>query len=87
MTFGKFIMGMILAGIGYMTVWKSEWLFVNFGSIGFAEKYFQTAGGSRLFYKVVGFIVILVGILIATDLVDTFLQWTVGGIFGRSTMK
>jgi 1,4-dihydroxy-2-naphthoate octaprenyltransferase len=87
MTFGNFILGMILAVIGYLTVWKSEWLFVNFGAIGFAEKYLQTSGGSRLFYKVIGFIVTLVGLLIATDLMDNFMQWTLGGLFGATTMK
>ena len=53
MTFTQFILGMILATIGYLVVWKSEWLFVNFGGIGFAEKHLQMEGGSRLFYKLI----------------------------------
>jgi hypothetical protein len=87
MTFGNFILGMIIAVIGYLTVWKSEWLFVNFGSIGFAEKYLQTSGGSRLFYKIIGFLLIIIGLLVATDLLDNFFQWTLGGLFGRTIIK
>lgn len=87
MTLGKFIMGMLIAGAGYMIVWKSEWLYVNFGAIGFAEKHLQTSGGSRLFYKIIGFLVVLVGFLIATDLVNTFFEATLGQLFGSNRMK
>lgn len=81
MTIGKFILGMLIAGAGYMIVWKSEWLYVNFGAIGFAEKHLQTSGGSRLFYKIIGFFVVLTGLMIATDLVNTFFEATLGTIF------
>lgn len=87
MTFTQFILGMILATIGYLVVWKSEWLFVNFGGIGFAEKHLQMEGGSRLFYKLIGFLIIIIGLLVATDLMDNLLEWSLGGLFGRSIIK
>jgi hypothetical protein len=87
MTFEKFIFGLIIAGIGYLVVWKSEWLFVNFGAIGFAEKHLQTSGGSRLFYKIIGFLLIIVGLLVATDLMSAFFEATLGNMFGPKRMK
>jgi len=76
-----------MALIGYLVVWKSEWILANFGGVGFAEKHLQTSGGSRLFYKLIGFLLIIIGLLIATDLMDNFLSWTLGGLFGRTIMK
>ena len=87
MTFGKFILGIIITGIGYLVVWKSEWILTNFGGVGFAEKHLSTEGGSRLFYKLIGFILIIIGILVATDLMNNFLEWSLGSLFGRTIIK
>ncbi|PIR06520.1 MAG: hypothetical protein COV55_03210 [Candidatus Komeilibacteria bacterium CG11_big_fil_rev_8_21_14_0_20_36_20] len=81
MTVGKFIFGIIIAAIGFMLVWKSEWLLQNFGQINFAEKHLGTSGGSRLMYKIIGVIVIIIGLSYATNLTDDFLQWFVNLIF------
>ena len=60
MSIGKIILGLIIVGVGYLIVWKSEWILNNFGGVGFAEQHMQTAGGSRLFYKLIGTLLIIV---------------------------
>ena len=80
MSIGSFIVGMIFVGIGFMATWKTEWLMMNFGRIGFAEKHLGSEGGSRLMYKIIGVIIIIGGLLYATSLLDNLLGWTLGGV-------
>jgi hypothetical protein len=86
MTIGKFIVGIIIAAIGFLFVWKTEWLLQNFGHIGFAEDKLRLFGGSRLLYKILGAIVIIYGLMYATDLSDTFFSWVAESLFGQSKM-
>ncbi len=53
---------------GFMVTWKSEWLFQNFGTIPFFEKYFHSSGGGRFGYKMVGIIGTFAGIFVLTNL-------------------
>lgn len=82
MTFSGFIIGMIILGIGFVFVWKTEWFLINFGRIGFAEDHLGTSGGSRLFYKLAGVLLIIIGIMYAFDMTDSVLLWIVENIFG-----
>ncbi len=82
MSVGKFIFGIIIAAVGFLLVWKSEWLINNFGRINFAEQHLGTSGGSRLMYKIIGIIIIFVGFMIAFDLSDNVLAWF-AGLFTR----
>ncbi len=81
MSVGKFILGIIIAAVGFLLIWKSEWLINNFGRINFAEQHLGSAGGSRLMYKLIGSIIIFVGLMIAFDLSDNVLAWF-AGLFG-----
>ena len=81
MTLGKFIFGLIITAIGFLTVWKSDWLMNNFGRIGFAEKHLGTEGGSRLLYKIIGLVIIFIGFMYATDLTDSLLNWIATSVF------
>ena len=81
MTLGKFILGMIIAAIGFLITWKSEWLLNNFGRISFAEKHLHGEGGSRLMYKLIGILVIIIGLLYATDLTDNLIAIVVNTVF------
>ncbi len=81
--FGNIIIGVILIGIGFLFVWRTEWLVINAGRIGFAEKYLGTSGGSRLMYKILGLIAIIVGLLYMTGMQDDFLRWFVESVFGK----
>lgn len=78
---GKIIVGLIIATIGFMPVWKTEWFLINFGRIGFAEKYLGYDGGSRLMYKIIGTIIIMIGFLYVTGLHEPLILWVVHSIF------
>ncbi|MBU1202663.1 hypothetical protein KKH39_01305 [Patescibacteria group bacterium] len=82
MTFGNFILGLLIAVVGFIIVWQSNWLMINFGRIGWAEQHLGTEGGSRLFYKIIGAIIIITGFMWATDLTGIFVRWVATAIFG-----
>ena len=82
MSVGSFILGIIVAAVGFFLVWKTEWLMNNFGRINFAEQHLGSAGGSRLLYKIIGSIITFVGLMIAFDLSDNVLAWF-AGLFTR----
>lgn len=67
--------GLIIIVVGVLIVIKSEALLSSFGRIAFFEQHLGTSGGSRLGYKLVGMIVIFIGILVAVDLIGGFLEW------------
>jgi hypothetical protein len=66
----KYFIGTLVIGVGFLLMWKSEWLINNVGRIGWAEQHLGTEGGSRLFYKLIGLLLI----------VGTFLFWTGAGL-------
>jgi len=82
MTPGKIFLGILMIAVGFIFVWKTEWFLQNFGGIGFAEKHLGSEGGSRLMYKFIGLVIIIIGILYVTDLSDNFLAWIAGLISG-----
>jgi len=82
MSFGNFFVGLLIAAVGYLLVWKSNWLLNNFGRIGWAEEHLGSEGGSRLMYKLIGIIIIITGFLHATNLGGAFIKWVATSIFG-----
>jgi len=70
-----------MVGVGFIFVWKTEWFLQNFGRIGFGEKYLGTSGGSRLMYKLIGLIIIVIGFMYTTDLTDNLLAWIASTFF------
>ncbi|MBU0636968.1 MAG: hypothetical protein ABH818_02410 [Patescibacteria group bacterium] len=69
------LLGIIVITVGTLMVVKSEWLLNNFGRITFFEIHLGSDGGSRLGYKLVGLIVIFIGTLIMTGMINGFLEW------------
>ncbi len=57
--------------IGFHMVWKTDLYLSFFGRIRFAEEHFGTEGGSRLFLKLIGVGACFVGILVATNLIQS----------------
>jgi hypothetical protein len=80
---GRIIGGLLLVGVGFLFVWKSEALLQNIGEIAWAEDKMRGMGGSRMFYKFVGLGFILIGFLIMTNMLSGFLLGTVGKLFVR----
>ncbi len=77
----QYILGGILVVIGALLVIKSEWFLQNFGTVSWAEEHLGYNGGSRLFYKLIGIIIIFFGFMLVTNLMGAFLQGTIGKIF------
>ncbi|MFH1866551.1 MAG: hypothetical protein ABIJ81_00475 [Patescibacteria group bacterium] len=74
MTLGGFILGLIISFIGFLLVWKSEWLMVNFGRIPWAEEHLGAEGGSRIFFKLLGILIIILGFGIMTNIWQPIMQ-------------
>lgn len=77
----RYIIGALLVLSGAVMVLKSEWFYQNFGSISWAEENLGTSGGSRLLYKIIGLILIFVGMLLITGMMQGFLMATIGRLF------
>jgi len=80
-TIGRIFIGIIAVAAGMHLVIKTEWYLENFGTIEWAEQKFASSGGSRMFYKLIGIIIIMVGFLAATGMLGGFFMGTVGRLF------
>ena len=60
----KYVVGIILIVIGFIIIWKSDWLMDNIGRIEWAEAHLGSDGGTRLFYKLIGVVIILLSFLL-----------------------
>lgn len=55
----RYVLGIIIIGLGFLMTWKADWLVNNFGRIAWAEEHLGMDGGSRLFWKLIGIITII----------------------------
>jgi hypothetical protein len=69
------ISGVVIIAIGALIVIKTEGLLNAFGRIEFFDRHLGSEGGSRLGYKLVGLIVVFIGILITTNMIGGFMGW------------
>ncbi len=69
------ILGIVLIIGGTFLVIKSEWFLENFGRIAWAEEKLGTEGGTRFFYKILGLLLIFVGLLFLFDLFGGIVMW------------
>ena len=76
--------GFVILVIGAFLVIKSEAMLSSFGRIEFFERHLGTEGGSRLGYKLIGILVIFIGILIMTNMIGGFLEWILSPILRYS---
>jgi len=66
--------GLIIMAVGLIFIVKTEWFLYNFGRIGFFESHLAIQGGSRLGYKLIGLVIIFIGLLVAVNLFGGFVQ-------------
>lgn len=71
----QIIGGIIATIIGLALSIKTDWFMENFGRVEWFENNLGTNGGSRLGYKLLGFIFIFIGIVIMTGSGGTFFGW------------
>lgn len=83
MTFGFFILGMLMMGIGFLAVWKTNWFLENLGDIG--ELFGSTQ--TWLSWKLVGIVLMFLGFMVAFGLLQAFFGATVGGLFGFGNLN
>lgn len=57
----RIIIGIIATIVGGIVTWKADWIVNNFGRVEFAEKYLGAEGGSRLFWKLMGIAIVVIG--------------------------
>lgn len=77
----RIIIGFLVAGIGFLMVYKTNWFYENLGSISWAERNLM-GGGSRLVYKLLGMVTIIVGFLVVTNLHKEVIGGILASIFG-----
>ena len=67
--------GLLIIAAGFFLVVKTEWFLNNFGRIAWFEDKLGTEGGSRLGYKLVGIVCLIIGIIIMTGSGSDFGRW------------
>ena len=79
---GDFLIGVIMVGVGFTMLKFTLWYLKSFGRVPFFEKHFHSWGGTFLFYKSLGVLLVFFGILQMTGLLQPFVVWSIGGLFG-----
>ncbi len=77
---GRILVGLLVAALGFAMVWKTEFFMSILGEVDFAIKYLG-GGGTRLFYKLMGTAIIMVGFMIITNLWEDFMVGLVSRVF------
>ncbi len=78
----KFFLGLILTIVGFYFVWKTPKILSFFGRVDWAEKNMRLFGGTRMFYNLVGIVIILTGFAMMTGLAGGVAQSIAGFVFG-----
>lgn len=78
MSFGLILLGLILLALGFVMVWKTNLFLQWFGDLGQMLGFF---GASWLSWKTTGLFLMLVGFLLATNLLPLFFQVLFGRLF------
>lgn len=71
----QIIIGIAILTVGAYVVIRTEWFLNNFGRISWFEAKLGSEGGSRLGYKLIGVILITLGIILTTGSGDNFMRW------------
>lgn len=75
----RYLIGLLIVGLGFLMVWKADWLVNSFGTMEWAEQHLSTEGGTRVFWKLLG-IIVIIGAFFA---MAGILQSIIGGTFGK----
>ena len=75
-------LGFLGLALGFVMVWKSNWLVANFGRLNWAEEHLGSDGGSRLGWKLIGLGVIVLSLLYMFGFLGGLFLSIFGSIFG-----
>ena len=81
----RIVLGLIMLMLGIVFVIKTEGLYEFFGSVDFAEKYLGSSGGSRLFYKLLGILISVIGFMVVFNMHMVIMEWIGSTFFGAYT--
>jgi len=84
---GQIILGAIMTAAGAFLVIRTEWIINNFGRIAWFEAKLGSDGGSRLGYKLIGIVVLIIGIIVMTGSGDNFMEWLLSPLLKYSQPK
>jgi hypothetical protein len=82
--FVRILIGLLVTAIGAFMVIRTRKILDFFGPIEWADAKLG-GGGSNLLYKVIGLVLCIIGIIVATNLWDAFLQATLGSFLPAPT--
>ncbi|OQB43764.1 MAG: hypothetical protein BWY03_00599 [Parcubacteria group bacterium ADurb.Bin159] len=68
------LIGIGLIIVGFLITVNYEWMLRNFGRIEWAETHLYLEGGSRFAYKIIGILIIFVGLLVTTGLFEGVME-------------
>lgn len=78
----RIILGLLGIAIGILMSLKSEWFLYNVGRLPSVEKYLGSFGGSRLFYQLMGVVVVIISTLYMTGALGRVITAILRGLFG-----
>jgi hypothetical protein len=78
MSFGMFVLGLMVMAIGFGMVYKTDWLLRNVGDL---SAIVGSSFGNFLSWKLLGIIFLVGGFLVMTGLLQWFLMDTIGRFF------
>ena len=81
----RFFLGLIGIIIGFIFIWKADWIVNNFGRIDWAEIHLGSEGGTRLFWKLVGLGVIILAMMYMFGLVEGIIWMIFSPLFRGQT--
>lgn len=69
------ILGVVMLALGAFLVIKTEWMMTNFGRISWFEDKLGSSGGSRTGYKIIGVVILFLGVIFVTGSGEGFMSW------------
>ena len=73
----QIILGIIITCAGASLIAKTEWFVSNFGRLSWFEQNLGSEGGTRLGYKIIGILILFIGIIMMTGSGNLFFGWLV----------
>jgi hypothetical protein len=78
------IFGVVIFILGLLFIIFTEWFVQNFGRIEWAEAKLGAEGGTRIFYKLLGLILIFFGMLMILGLFGGLVMWIFSPLMPKS---
>jgi len=78
----KYFFGILAIALGIVLILKTEWFIANFGTSRWAENHMGMSGGTRLMYKLVGLLFIVIAMLGMTGFLGGIILGIFGNLFG-----